>query len=290
MVTLQNDQLRVEIATLGAEITSIKGANGVDYILDNPEFWGDHAPNLFPVIGRLNDYKHVKDGEEYEIPQHGFAKISEFEVVTQGDSLASFQLKASEETKKGYPWDFTLTIHYSLEGSSVKVSYEVSNHSDELMPYAVGGHPAFNIPLDGAGTFSDYQLTIDPAINADYFVSDPVPWLSGEKAPFEALKDGVIELDHEIWRDGLIIIDNQDIETVTLSSDKTDHGVRVHMAEFPYLCLWTKDDMDAPFLCIEPFHGLPDVDGEPGQLVDKEGMIILAPGETNTTSFTIEIF
>ena len=110
-----------------------------DYLwTGDPDFWGSHAPNLFPTIGRLNDYKYTKDGKTYELPQHGFAKDLEFEVAESSDTTAVFVLKSTDETKAMYPYNFSLAISYNLEGSKLKTTYQVTNESTETMPFSIG--------------------------------------------------------------------------------------------------------------------------------------------------------
>ena len=101
MLTLENEQLLIKIATKGAELQKIYNKQeNFDYLwTGDPDFWGSHAPNLFPTIGRLNDYKYTKDGKTYELPQHGFAKDLEFEVAEASDINAVFVLKSTDETK-----------------------------------------------------------------------------------------------------------------------------------------------------------------------------------------------
>ena len=292
MLKLENEQLLVEIATKGAELQKIYNKKeNFDYLWSgNPDFWSGHAPNLFPIIGRLNDYKYTKNNKIYELPQHGFAKDLEFTIEKSSDTQAVFVLKATDETKAMYPYNFSLTITYSLEGPELKTAYQVTNHSTETMPFSIGGHPAFNIPMNSEGTYEDYILTIDPKKEVSYFESDPVPYLSGNKKSFNDMKNGVLTMNHETFRDGLIIIDEPTLETVTLASPNNKNGVILDISEFPYLCLWTKEKMDASFICIEPFYGLPDVIGEIGTLEEKEGMILLGANEQKDISFTITTF
>ena len=47
---------------------------------------------------------------------------------------------------------------------------------------------------------------------------------------------------------------------------------------------------DAPFVCIEPWHGLADRDGYDGEFKDREGIVRLAPGEAFHCSLSIETF
>jgi len=189
-----------------------------------------------------------------------------------------------------YPHTFPLTIQYSLEGSELKVIYQVTNHSTETMPFSIGGHPAFNIPMNGDGTYEYYTLTIDPKKEVNYFESNPLPYLSRNKKSFKDMKNGILTMNYETFSDGLIIIDEPSLETVTLASPSNKHGVTLDISEFPYLCLWTKDKIDALFICIEPFYGLSDVIGEIGTLEEKEGIIELEASEQKEVSFTITTF
>ncbi len=43
------------------------------------------------------------------------------------------------------------------------------------MPFSIGGHPAFNIPMNNEDTYDDYTLTIKPKKEVNHFESDPVP-------------------------------------------------------------------------------------------------------------------
>ena len=55
---IKNDKLQVEILPLGAQMCSIKGADGTEYIWQgNAKYWEDTAPNLFPYIARMTEKK-----------------------------------------------------------------------------------------------------------------------------------------------------------------------------------------------------------------------------------------
>ena len=52
MEQIKNDQLTVEISSLGAELQSIKDANGNEYLWDgDPKYWARRSPLLFPIVG-----------------------------------------------------------------------------------------------------------------------------------------------------------------------------------------------------------------------------------------------
>ena len=62
---------------------------------------------------------------------------------------------------------------------------------------------------------------------------------------------------------------------------------RVHMEwdNLPDLGLWEKPG--APFLCIEPWAGFNDPQGFAGELDEKPGVVVLAPGARWTASMSI---
>lgn len=293
MVILENEQLAVTISEKGAELQSIqhKKAN-FDYLWQGaPGYWSKHAPNLFPIVGRLNESKYQKDGEFYEMNQPGFARDLVFEKGKVTEDEAVFLLHDSEETQRRYPYQFTLMIGYRLEGNRVTVTYRVENHSDGVMPYSLGGHPAFNLPLNGEGSYEDYRITLQPKpVNLAYYEMDPPPYMSGRKLPLAALHEGEIPIRRELFGAGLVIDVEGAVEQVTLSSPKAKHGVTLHIREFPYLCLWTEEGVEAPFICVEPFHGMADEAGKAGSLEEKRGINLLSAKESREHRFTLELF
>ena len=61
----------------------------------------------------------------------------------------------------------------------------------------------------------------------------------------------------------------------------------VAFPDTPVLGIWTKPG--APFLCIEPWHGLADADKFEGELKDKELAVELEPGEYFEAALVIEV-
>ena len=112
--TIKSENLTVTVSSLGAELISAVGHDGFEYIWQNEsgEFWGGHAPLLFPHCGRILNSEYTYGGERYEMGIHGFARKMEFELVRQEPHSLVFSLQSSEETKKIYPFDFELIAEY----------------------------------------------------------------------------------------------------------------------------------------------------------------------------------
>ncbi len=124
----------------------------------DPGHWARHAPILFPFVGKLKDNQYHYRGNTYQIGQHGFARDQRFTEVEKTATSIKLALKSSTESKRIYPFDFELTLAYTLSENSINVSYEVLNPSADPLYFSIGGHPAFNCPLEAAKQRSDYHL------------------------------------------------------------------------------------------------------------------------------------
>ena len=111
MEQIKNDQLTLEISSLGAELQSIKDANGNEYLWDGDEkYWNRHSPILFPIVCGLWKDTYRIDGKEYTLTRHGFARDTEFKLVGKTADRLTFALIDNEETLKNYPYHFNLAI------------------------------------------------------------------------------------------------------------------------------------------------------------------------------------
>ena len=147
-VVIGTKECRAEIAFLGAQLESLQSPDGREYLWQrDPKWWSGCAPVLFPMVGALRQGRTVIEGRIYEMPQHGLARRREFSLLSQAEDEAVFSLRADDATRQQYPYDFELQIAYRAEGASLTTEYRVFNRGETPMPYAIGGHPAFNIPL-----------------------------------------------------------------------------------------------------------------------------------------------
>ena len=144
MIELKNELLAIRVAEMGAELQSVKDSDGREYLWQAGEEWSRHSPILFPIVCSVNNNTYVVDGQEYHLPRHGFARDTEFTVISQTKEKVTLALHESEETLKVYPYRFNLAITYRLEGNKVHVIWHVENTDSREIHFQIGGHPAFN--------------------------------------------------------------------------------------------------------------------------------------------------
>lgn len=224
------------------------------------------------------------------MPQHGFVSDQDLTVTYQTENAVTLELKANEATKKYYPFDFTLAITFTLLSTGLSLSFAVTNNTDRQMPYSIGSHPAFNVPINGVAKFNNYRVKftgIEGPINDYEIVKTPNPYRTGKEELLTAKNE--LALNYETFKPGLRIISNPGIKSIKLYSPLTSHAVEMDISQFKNVCLWTKEDTDCAFLCMEPFNGFPDVLGEPVDWMKKEGNIILPAHETKVSQYEMHL-
>lgn len=291
MITIQNDNFQAIIDEVGAQLTHLVDRKAQRDLIWNNDLWPKHAPVLFPAIGRSNEDAYLIDGVKHEMPQHGFVSDLRFDVTDQAVDHVTLSTQGNTETQAYYPFKFELAITFTVVDDGLHLNFQVTNQDTQKLSYSLGSHPAFNVPFVDGETFDDYQLVLDPKpgeLNQFEIVKTPNPYRSGKKLPVTQ-KDGVIDLNYAMFDAGLIILDDGDLNSITLRSKKNDHTISLDLTDFDYVTLWTKEGAKAPFLCLEPFNGLPDVSGDLRELATKESNHHLAAGQQETMQYTIHV-
>ena len=140
---LENGALSVIISPVGAELQSVV-CGGVERMWSgDPAVWGRRAPLLFPLIGRLRDGWYANGGRRVDAPMHGFCRDRLFAAEQESGARVRFETASDRQTRAVYPFDFRLTVDFSLEGSSIVKSHTVENLGDVPMPFELGGHEAY---------------------------------------------------------------------------------------------------------------------------------------------------
>jgi galactose mutarotase-like enzyme len=280
--TIKNGKLSAEIKHFGAELISLKTNQNTEYIWEgNPEYWGKHAPILFPIVGTLKNNSFHHDEMEYHLSRHGFARDMEFELINATENSATFSIQSSEETLKVYPFEFELQLIYKIEENNLSIEYNVINNGKYTMPFSIGAHPAFALP----NHFTNYAIAFDKDEPLEYYLLEND--LISNKTKKLEVQNKQIPLNYELFKNDALIFKTLQSKSLTILENEIPI-LRVHFEDFPSLGIWTK--MNAPFLCIEPWFGYSDTNENSGNLFDKEGIQILESKTTFHSKFNIEIF
>jgi len=288
MITIGNEQLQISINKRGAELTRILQKQfKLDYLWSaDPAYWGKHAPVLFPIVGTLKDDTYFFEGQPYHLSRHGFSRERDFTVLNQTADSATFELLYDEETLAHYPFLFSFRIHYRVSENKLTCIYNVCNQGSVDMYFSVGGHPAFNIPLENGLNYTDYYLEFsDMETTPRWPLSDN---LIGLKPKSFLESERVIRLSHDLFAHDAVVLKHLRSGYITLKSDRSVHGLTMRIGEFPYLGVWAAPK--APFVCIEPWQGIADSVDHNQNLEEKEGIVRLNPAEQWQKSWDVTFF
>lgn len=284
---LSNSDIRIEIAELGAELMHICNLRTNTELLWNgdPAYWKRRSPILFPNVGKTFENKMLIDGATYATSQHGFARDRVFTCEESGDDHATFLLRSDEETLKRYPFDFELRIRYALCGSTLTVTWNVTNTSAKEMRFTIGGHPAFcfDQPTDPK---TDYCLFFPGKESLRYVLLDLASGTAMPEAQEELpLENGVLPLSDELFAKDALVLDDGQIEEVWLCRKDGSRRIGMRCPGFPNFGIWSVDG--APFVCLEPWMGRCDNRGFNRDISEKPNINRLAPGKVFEVSYDL---
>ena len=288
LYTIKNAQMSVTIESLGAELQSILGANGVEYLWQgDPKYWSGRALNIFPYVARLTNGQYELDGKTYSMRIHGLAPYKDFAVTEQKEDKIVFTFASDEESLVHYPRAFVFHIVYELVGNVLRTTYLVENKDARTMYFGIGGHPGFNVPLDPKKAFTDYRIRFGEFCSPRSVGLTAACFLDGTDTPF-ALEDGCkLPLAHDLFDHDAIVLKDM-ARCVTIEANDGP-SVTVRFPGMPYLGIWHMPHTDAPYVCIEPWCSLPSTQDKIAVFEEQPDLICVEAGKAYENIWEIEL-
>lgn len=284
--TIESEALTVVVSDLGAELQSLKSRDGTEFLWQgDARYWSSRATNLFPYVGRLNEGSYYYDGQLYQMKIHGFASAFSFEPVARERDSLVLELRSGEETLRQYPRAFAFRVGYALTQNTLSIRFAVQNLDSREMIFGVGGHPGFNVPLDG-GRFEDAEIVFGQAEGIERLEFDAACHPTGRAFPFTEAKNGRLPLCHDLFDDDAIVLKGTGgIAALRCGARE----VVVRYPQMPYLGLWHRPHTDAPYVCIEPWRSLPSPAGGIVRFEGQPDLIHLKAGGEYVSDWSITV-
>lgn len=177
-------------------------------------------PILFPNAGPIPD--EIKTEELKDLKQHGFARDSKF-ISQKTQNGFKETLTSNEETKKVYPYDFTLELEgiFENDGSFTIIQTVENLEKEKEIPISSGFHPYFRVS-------SEEKKNI--------------------KFNFEEGK--AIEEQIEKWANGKAVSVANPNAPIEIYIPKL--GTLVITASKEYKRIWGWSQAERDFVCVEP--------------------------------------
>ena len=286
--TISNEQYTAVIASLGAELISLKHNNSGTEIMwqCNVEgAWSKHSPLLFPFCGRLKDKKYTYSGVSYDMGAHGFISKKEFTLLSHESDVIELEFSADESTLALYPFAFNFKARYELKDNGINCKITVTNGDNKIMPFMFGWHPGFALPTENGEDIGDYELYFNDGTKA-------VSWIPLQNVCFARpygedyeFTNGAYPFNEEqIYKNDTMIFKGCP-SYATLRAPSYPYSLSLKWSEnTPYLCIWKEPDNRAKFICIEPWSNSLN-DGDKDEVLEEKDMIRLNPGDSEEFTY-----
>ena len=296
IISISSNSLTASIDTMGAQLMSLRKGESEYLWQGDSNWWPRRAPILFPIVGVLKDGKAESAEGTISLARHGLARLNQFEVVEQSASSVTLQLKSTEETRKAYPYDFELRLIFSVSDDTLTQTYEVTNRGNVVLPFTLGAHPAFNIPVPGveAASLDQYSLLFTRSWTS-FGPSITDEGLCDYATPQKLIVDSdTLPLSWElIDREKTITFEDVPDRRITLTANaetsSETHGIQMDFEGFDYLGIWSAAP-GCPFVALEPWCGIADTVDTDGVFEHKPGIICLDSEQSIVKTLSIKVF
>ncbi len=276
--------MRAAVLRHGAELCSLRDATGREFLWQAGPIWPRHAPNLFPIVGRLRHDTLRHDGREYRLTQHGFARDRDFAWTAREADHCRLELADDAGTRALYPFAFRLAVDYRVGEAGLEIAYTVSNPGPGNLPASVGAHPAFAWPLLPGVAKSAHRIELAqeeaasiPRLRDGLLLAERVP---------SPVRGRSLALDEHVFDADALIFQGLASRSLRYTAPGAP-AIEVAWEGFPDLGIWSRRPGD--FLCIEPWHGTASPADFDGDFTGKPGLMHLAPGESRALALRIAL-
>jgi len=135
------DGARAVITLQGAQVMSWTLASGQEqlFVSERTPFTNGHPvrggiPVVFPQFSKRGP-----------LPQHGFARVRPWRMVSNEPGRAVLALEDSGQTRELWPHAFALELHVSIGGERLEVEFRVRNSGDAPFQFTTALHTYFRV-------------------------------------------------------------------------------------------------------------------------------------------------
>ncbi len=245
-------------------------------------------PLLFPFASRIRDTQLSFEGKNYNIadtlddfghPIHGFVLKRPWRVVEKTPDRVTGEFQASVDEPSlvaKWPADYRIRVSYQISADTLRSEIEVHNPDTKLLPFTLGTHAYFSMPLGTSGDIGQCVLTVPTRYSWE---------IDDRLLPTHQLRSTPLTEQLNLgWTIGDTNLDNlftdltfsQGMCTTSLSDPVNNRRLIVTFGnEFSNCVIYIPPHRQA--ICIEPYTSAPDAFRLQTMGVDA-GLRLLAPG------------
>lgn len=255
---------------------------------------GSGIPILFPHPGRIAEGTFTFQGKQYTLPLadghpnalHGFVHTRPWRVGSADSQSVSALFHARTDEPQILDWwpsDFTIEATYQLSGNSLICDLSWQNTGDSPLPYGLGTHTYFRLPLSRKASAEETVLTA-PVSHQWKFID---MLATGELLELPAdlpLAEGVPLGERKF--DDMYRLEGAGTAQTTIADPTSGRRIVQSFSaiDFPNLVIYTPGHREA--VCMEPYSCAADPFRLEAQGI-ASGLRVLQPGEEASTRITL---
>ncbi len=219
-------------------------------------------PILFPICGNLPDNAYSIGDRQYSLKQHGFGRELPWTVTHQStttDASLTVTLTSNDATRAVYPFDFSVSFTYRIQGGELTIDQAYTNKSATPMPFSTGLHPYFLAPAKDRLSFE---------IPSTSYTEKQTGETHAFAGKFDFSQAEIDAAFTTVTGTVATVIDASQNLTLTMTSSEN----------YRTIVFWTVADKN--FYCLEPWTA------PRNSLNTGIDLLHVAPGETLTTKLT----
>ncbi|MEQ8785798.1 MAG: aldose 1-epimerase [Pirellulaceae bacterium] len=257
---------------------------------------GSGIPILFPFPGRIRGTVMHWGGRDYQLQEgdklgnaiHGFVHSRPWRVKEQSAAAVTGEFQASIDDPAlldCWPSDFRITAAYEIGMNSLNLTLRVANPGDGDLPFGLGLHPYFRVPL-GGGDRDACRIRVPVSQRwelENMIASGRVSPVADDDQLSPGVRFGDTQLDAGFTGLGFVgdrcqaeVHDPGSGRTLHLTFDRT----------FPHCVVFNPPHREA--ICIEPYSCICDPFRLQREGVDA-GLRVLPPGQSLQTRVELRV-
>lgn len=247
---------------------------------------------LAPWSNRLRDARFTFRGRSHRLPVnspdgtaiHGVARDHPWRITDRDESSVVLDFD-SAGTGSPFPWRFTTSVTYRLDGGTLTVGTSLTNADEVPIPAGFGHHPYFRRGLAGAAD----EVELEVPCHHQYELARNLPALDATPVPVEP------RLDFRTLRP----LGEQFVDDV-LTGREPGAPVRLRYPDAGIAVTMTVDELYRDFVVYVPQAGKPFFAVEPVTNTNdgfnlfehgtpSTGVFVLEPGESRAAAFSLTV-
>ena len=135
---------------------------------------GSGIPILFPFPNRIRAGRFSWEGRDFALPVtdrfgnaiHGLCLDRPWRIIAQGTNFVTGQFQLSVDAPDRVPYwpsDFVIEVHYKLVENCLRCSFSIFNPTNRSLPWGLGTHPYFKLPLATDSRMEDCLIEVPAA-------------------------------------------------------------------------------------------------------------------------------